>query len=305
VPACNEEGNVVPLVDQLTRVLAAETHEIIFVDDGSSDGTLERVKEVRAANPAVHFVTFSRNFGHQNAIKAGIDFARGSCVIMIDGDLQHPPELMPLMLEKWREGYEVVNTIRKRNGSVSVFKRLTARIFYWLLNLVSEVHIDEGMADFRLLDRSVVDVLRELNESGLFYRGLVPWAGFRTIGIPYSPNSRHSGATKYSFSRMIKFAVSGLVSFSVLPLRVATVLGGMMAVSAFVVGIKAIYDYLFTNNVVPGWASTIVTVVLVGGIQLIMLGVIGEYIGRLFMESKRRPHYIVRDSSMERERSCG
>ncbi len=304
VPACNEEANIPLLVEELERALGDEEHEILFVDDGSSDATLAQIKAARREHPAVHYLTLSRNFGHQNAIKAGIDFARGRCVITIDADLQHPPSLIPLLLKKWREGFEVVNTIRRNNSSMSLFKRLSARLFYGVLNLVSEVRIEEGTADFRLLDRSVVNVLRQLNESGLFYRGLIPWTGFRTVGIPYDPQSRHAGSTKYSLSRMFGFALCGLVSFSVLPLRIATILGALMAITGFSIGIKAVFEYLFTNNTVPGWASTIVVVVLVGGIQLIMLGIIGEYIGRLFIEAKRRPHYIVRESSLGRITAC-
>lgn len=304
VPACNEEGNILLLSEELERVLGDEDHEILFVDDGSSDATLARIRSAQQHNPTVHYLTLSRNFGHQNAIKAGIDFASGECVITMDADLQHPPDLIPLMLEKWHEGFEVVNTVRRNNSSTSLFKRLSARIFYGVLNHVSEVTIEQGTADFRLLDRSVVNVLRRLNEDGLFYRGLIPWTGFRTVGIPYDPQCRHAGNTKYSLSRMFGFALCGLVSFSVLPLRIATILGALMAITGFSIGFKAVLEYLFTDNTVPGWASTIVVVVLVGGIQLIMLGIIGEYIGRIFMEAKRRPHYIVRETSLGRVRAC-
>ena len=304
VPACNEQGNVSVLAAELETVLAEEDHEIIFVDDGSTDGTLATVRELCETRPEVGFLSLSRNFGHQNAIKAGIDHARGDCVITIDADLQHPPQLIPEMLEKWREGYDVVNTIRRNGSTLPLFKRASSRFFYAVLNLVSEVRVEEGTADFRLLDRRVVDVLCGLNESGLFYRGLIPWTGFRTIGLPYSPRCRHAGKTKYSISRMLGFAVSGLVSFSVLPLRLATIVGWIMALGGFGIGIKAVIEYLFTRNTVPGWASTIVAVVFVGGIQLIMLGIIGEYVGRLFIQAKHRPHYIVRESRLARVPAC-
>jgi dolichol-phosphate mannosyltransferase len=215
----------------------------------------------------------------------------------MDGDLQHPPEVIPRMLEKWREGFEVVYTIRDDDRDVPLFKRTTARIFYGLINLIAEVKVQEGTADFRLLDRSVVDVLKNMNECAPFYRGIVPWTGFRQTGLHFKPLPRYAGRTKYTFGRMIAFALCGLVSFSVMPLRLATLLGFGMALTGFIIGLKAVIEYLITKNTVPGWASTIVTVVLVGGVQLIILGIIGEYIGKLVNESKRRPHYIVRECS--------
>ncbi len=297
VPVYNEEANIAPLTEKLEKVLAGFRHEIIFVDDGSRDGTLETIKALLGSNSHLHYLSLSRNFGHQNALKAGLDHASGDCVITMDGDLQHPPEVIPRLLERWREGFEVVYTIRDDYRDVPLFKRTTARLFYGLINLIAEVKVQEGTADFRLLDRSVVDVLKNMNESSPFYRGIVPWTGFRQSGLHFKPNPRHAGRTKYSLGRMIAFALSGLVSFSVTPLRLATFLGFGMAMTGFVIGLKAVIEYLITKNTVPGWASTIVTVVLVGGVQLIILGIIGEYLGKLVNESKRRPHYIVRERS--------
>lgn len=297
IPAYNEEGNIAPLAEQLERVLQAYRYEVLFVDDGSSDRTLEKIKAARKSNPCLHYLSLSRNFGHQNALKAGLDHSSGDCVITMDADLQHPPDEIPQMLEKWREGFEVVYTVRDDDHSLPFFKRKTARFFYNLINLISEVRVQEGTADFRLLDRSVVEVLKTMNECSPFYRGIVPWTGFRQTGLHYKPLQRHAGRSKYSLGRMIGFALSGLVSFSVIPLRLATLLGFAMAVTGFIVGLKAVIEYLFTDNTVPGWASTIVTVVLVGGVQLIILGIIGEYLGKLVMESKKRPHYIIRERS--------
>lgn len=296
IPACNEQDNVEVLAAELHKALRGHSHEILFIDDGSRDETLQRIKQLRKKDPLIHFISLSRNFGHQNALKAGLDHAVGDCVITMDADLQHPPQLIPQMMEKWREGFEVVYTVRDENSSASWLKRLTSRTFYRLVNLISEVHLQEGAADFRLLDRSVVDALGRVEETP-FYRGFVPWMGFRQAGIHYAPSKRHAGRTKYSLLKMIGFALGGLVSFSVIPLRFATILGFLMAITGFSIGLKAVINYLFTHNTVPGWSSTIVTVVLVGGVQLIVLGVIGEYLGRLFIESKRRPHYIVRESS--------
>ena len=295
VPVYNEVANIDPLIEKLGKVLKNCRHEIVFVDDGSRDGTLEKIKALRRSNSHLDYISLSRNFGHQNALKAGLDHASGDCVITMDGDLQHPPEMIPRMLEKWREGFEVVYTIRDDDREVSLFKRLTAHLFYGLINLIADVRVEEGTADFRLVDRSVVDVLKNMNEYAPFYRGIVPWTGFRQTGLHFKPLPRHAGRTKYTFGRMIAFALCGLVSFSIMPLRLATLLGFVMALTGFIIGLKAVIEYLITRSTVPGWASTIVTVVLVGGVQLIILGIIGEYIGKLVNESKHRPHYIVRE----------
>ena len=191
----------------------------------------------------------------------------------------------------------MVYTIRDDDRHVPLFKRLTARLFYGLINLIADVKVEEGTADFRLLDRSVVDVLKRMNECAPFYRGIVPWTGFRQTGFHFKPLPRHAGHTKYTFGRMVAFALCGLVSFSNMPLRLATLLGFGMALTGFIIGLKAVIEYLITRNTVPGWTSTIVTVVLVGGVQLIILGIIGEYIGKLVNESKHRPHYVVRERS--------
>jgi len=299
IPAYNEEGNISLLMEKLEQILDDFSYEILFVDDGSSDGTLERIKALGRSKPHLHYLSLSRNFGHQNALKAGLDHASGDCVITMDGDLQHPPEVIPGMLEKWREGFEVVYTIRDDDRAVPFFKRTTARLFYGLINLIAEVRVQEGTADFRLLDRSVVDVLKTMNESSPFYRGIVPWTGFRQTGLHFKPLPRNAGRSKYSLGRMLSFALCGLVSFSIMPLRLATFLGFAMALTGFIVGLKAVIEYLFMSNTVPGWASTIVTVVLVGGVQLIILGIIGEYLGKLVIESKKRPHYIIRERSVE------
>jgi glycosyltransferase involved in cell wall biosynthesis len=301
VPVYNEEANIAPLVEGLGKVLKDCRHEILFVDDGSRDGTLDKIKALGKSNSRLRYLSLSRNFGHQNALKAGLDYASGDCVITMDGDLQHPPEMIPRMLEKWREGFEVVYTIRDNDRDVPFFKRLTARLFYGLINLIADVKVEEGTADFRLLDRSVVEILKNMNEHAPFYRGIVPWTGFRQTGLHFKPLPRHAGGTKYTFGRMIAFALCGLVSFSIMPLRLATLLGFGMALTGFIIGLKAVIEYLITKSTVPGWASTIVTVVLVGGVQLIILGIIGEYLGKLVNESKHRPHYIVRERSEKEE----
>ena len=302
VPILNEEDNVIPLSEKLVHVLDNySSYEIIFVDDGSSDQTLERIKHLRETNEQIHYVSFSRNFGHQHALKAGFDHATGDCVISIDADLQHPPELIPDMIDKWLEGFEIVYTIRNDDKSTPLLKRKTAHLFYRLINLISDVGILKDSADFRLLDRSVVEIMRRMNETTPFYRGLIPWTGFKQYGLQYSPGKRFAGKSKYSFRKMCVFALGGITSFSVIPLRMATFLGFGMAIFGFIIGVKAIFEYLLTEKTVPGWTSTIVAIVLVGGVQLIILGIIGEYLGKLFLESKKRPLYIIRESSLKKD----
>jgi polyisoprenyl-phosphate glycosyltransferase len=298
IPAFNEEGNISPLTGKLETVLNVyDDYEIIFVDDGSKDGTLEILKKLREKNDRVHFISLARNFGHQNALKAGLDFASGVCVITMDADLQHPPELIPQMIDKWLEGYDVVSTIRKDDSSLSFIKRKTSAVFYRMMDRLSDIHIQKGAADFRLLDRAAVDVLKDIKEYYLFFRGLCAWVGFKQFNIEYMPEKRFSGQTKYSFKRMISFALTGFTSFSLKPLRMSILLGVFFAVIAFIYGIYAVIMKLFTNQAIQGWASVLVSVLFIGGIQLIVMGIIGEYIGKLFMESKRRPHYIIKENS--------
>lgn len=302
IPIYNEENNVDLLTEKLVQILSNYfSYEIIFIDDGSNDNTLENIKKINNANKNIHYISFTRNFGHQNALKAGLDRATGECVISMDGDLQHPPELIPDMIEKWQEGFEIIYTIRKDNKSASFFKYKTASLFYKFINMISDVKILQGSADFRLLDRSVVEEIKNMDEHSPFYRGLIPWTGFRQFGIKYSPNHRHTGESKYSMKRMFLFALGGITSFSVIPLRLATFLGFGMAFFGFVIGLKAVIEYLFTERTVPGWTSTIMAIVLVGGVQLIILGIIGEYLGRMFIESKKRPHYIIRENSLHKQ----
>jgi dolichol-phosphate mannosyltransferase len=300
IPALNEEGSITSLLAKVTEALHGyPDYEILIIDDGSRDGTLAMLKSAHAENPRVQFLSFSRNFGHQAAIKAGLDHAAGDCVISMDADLQHPPRMLPELIEKWREGYDVVYTLRRQDPSLSWFKRKTSAGFYWLLNRLADIRIDQGAADFRLLDRAVVDVLRDdINEYHLFLRGLIVWLGFRQIGIEYTPDKRHAGVTKYSMKRMIALALAGITSFSVKPLHISVLLGIGCAGAAFFYGFYAAFMRIFTNRAIPGWASVLVSVLLIGGIQLIVLGIIGEYLGKLVMESKHRPHYILCETSL-------
>lgn len=299
VPIMNEEGNLKFLTEKVTNVLQNYSdYELVFIDDGSSDNTLDIIKQQRRENKKIHFLSFSRNFGHQNALRAGFDFASGDCVISMDGDMQHPPELIPKLIEKWLEGFDIVYTKRKDDPKLSFCKRKTAQYFYFLMNKFSDVKIDKGAADFRLMDRKVVEVMRTIKEGNLFMRGMVSWLGFRQFGLQYMPEDRHWGETKYTFGKMMKFAIIGITSFSVKPLHISTMIGYLFATAAFFYGMFAVFMKMFTNTVVSGWTSVLVAILFIGGIQMIMIGILGEYMGKLFIESKGRPNYVIKEKSL-------
>ncbi len=298
IPVFNEEGNIEILVKKITDIL--ENHfdyELLFIDDGSTDNTLKIIKKLRKQNNKIYYLSFSRNFGHQNALRAGLDFATGDCVISMDGDLQHPPNIIPKLIGKWQEGNDIVYTIRQDNQRLSFFKRKTANIFYNIMNNFSDVKIKKGIADFRLLDRRVVEIIKTFEESNLFLRGMISWLGFRQYGIEYMPDERYHGKTKYTLKKMMKFAIDGITSFSIKPLRISTIFGYIMAAVAFIYGVYAIIIKLFTDRALSGWASVLVGILFIGGIQMIMIGILGEYIGKLFMESKKRPNYIIKEKN--------
>jgi dolichol-phosphate mannosyltransferase len=301
IPTYCEEGNIVELYEQLKRQLSkSEIHsfEIIFVNDGSKDNSLEKIKELAIRDERVKYIHFSRNFGHQNALRAGLDFAKGEAVISMDADLQHPPDLIPTLIAFWRAGNKVVYTKRKDKNDLSFFKKLTSKMFYKLVNYLSETKLEEGTADFRLLDRSVVEALKNFNENNLFYRGIIPGLGFRQHGIDYIPNERFSGNTKYTFSKMVRFALTGITSSSAKPLYFSIYLGAFLALCSFFYALYAIYVSIFTTEAVAGWTSTIASILFIGGIQLMMLGIVGIYLGKLFSESKKRPNYIIEESNI-------
>ena len=298
IPTYNEEGNIETIVEKLISILSNYSdYEIIFVDDGSEDNTLKVLKKLQKQEKSIKYISFSRNFGHQFALKAGMDFSSGDCVISLDADLQHPPGLIPSLIDKWQEGYEIVYTIRNDDPKLSFLKRKSARIFYKIINSLSNIKIDQGTADFRLLDRSVVDILININEYSLFLRGIISWLGFRSYGIHYLPGERFWGKTKYSTKKMISFAINGITSFSIKPLRISILLGSFISVASFCYGLFAILLKFFTDKAITGWTSLLISVLFIGGIQLIILGIIGEYLGKLFIQSKGRPNYIIREKS--------
>jgi polyisoprenyl-phosphate glycosyltransferase len=301
IPAHNEEGNLPVLLDQIRGALPDGLHEIIVVDDGSTDATLDVVKAASRSDQRIKYIGLSRNFGHQTALRAGLRGASGDCVITMDADLQHPPRLLPEMAAKWQEGFKIVLTVRRDAENISGFKRLTSALFYWLMSSVSDVSIDPGSADFRLLDRKVVDVINELSEHDFFLRGIIPWVGFPVTKICYTPDRRLYGSTKYSLRKMISFALTGVIANSIQPLRLATIL------ALFIAGLSALYAvyafaiYLTLGRVVPGWTSVALIVSLIGALQLLVLGVLGEYVGRILRETRKRPGYVISQSNLDHD----
>jgi len=302
VPVYNEQGNVAPLLERLTSTLDAlperPDYEIVLVNDGSSDGTGDAIRAELRRRPHLVLVNLSRNFGHQLAATAGIELARGAAVILMDGDLQDPPELIGAFLAKWREGFDVVYAVRRTRKGESAFKLATAGFFYRTIKRLTRVAIPVDTGDFRLMSRRVVDALQRLPERHRFLRGMVSWVGFNQTGVEYDRDVRLSGATKYPLPKMVRFAVDGITSFSDIPLRFASYFGFAVSAVAFVYALIVVVDKLFGVNppaYTPGWASTIVAVVFLGGVQLISLGILGEYLGRIYDEVKGRPLYLIDD----------
>ena len=299
IPIMNEQGNLPFLVDRLNQVFEESwQYEVLFIDDGSTDSTLEYIKDLNEKDKKFNFISFSRNFGHQVALRAGLDHANGDCVISMDGDLQHPPELIPDMINKWRDGNDIVYSIRKDDQSNNRFKRITSATFYWMMNRLSDVKFKKGTADFRLLDKSIISVLRNFDENPLFLRGIINWIGFKQCAIEYIPEERYWGESKYPISKMYRLALTGITSFSIKPLQISSILGTIIASISFFYGLYAIILKLFTSRAIPGWTSTLLLTAFLGGIQLLMIGIIGEYLGKLFIESKRRPPYLIREKSI-------
>lgn len=299
VPCYNESEGLIQFNQELRKYLPHNyIYEIILVNDGSKDQTLEIIKNICSTNPDTHFISFSRNFGHQNALKAGFDLASGDCSICLDSDLQHPPQLIPELLKKWEEGFESVGTKRLDHDSISGFKKTTSRLFYSLTNRLSDVKLESGVADFRLLDKKVVDALRNFSENQIFLRAVIQWLGFKQTFIEYKAGERVAGVSKYTFNKMFSFALSGITAFSVRPLRFSIYLGVFIAAVSFVYAIYALVVFLFTDAALPGWTSILMSVLFIGGLNLLMLGIIGEYLGKLFIENKKRPNYIISETDL-------
>lgn len=298
VPTYNEGVNIHPFYERLRRTLAevGEPSEIIFVNDGSADGTLDQLLALRAHDPRIKVIDLSRNFGKEVALTAGIDAASGKVVIPIDADLQDPPELIGPLMAKWREGFEVVYATRIHRNGESWFKRLTATLFYRVMSWLANIEIPENTGDFRLMSRPAVEALKQLREHHRFMKGLFSWVGFRQASVSYEREPRFSGKSKWNYWRLWNLAVEGITSFSYVPLQLATLFGLVAALSAFSFGTYILVDTLLYGNPVRGYASLMVVVTFLGGVQLICLGIIGEYLARTYSESKRRPLYFVRRS---------
>lgn len=297
IPCFNEEDNIELLYKRLVSVLngTGMEFELIYIDDGSKDESLMRMKNIEEVDNRVKILEFSRNFGHQSAVFAGLEYADGDAVIMMDSDLQHPPELIPKLIEKWKQGFDIVYTVRNDPPEISLFKKMTSKFFYKLINFLAEIHLPANSADFRLFDKKVVLHFRSLTEKSKFLRGLVSWIGFKQCPVSYDAVSRMSGRSKYTLIKMIRFAMDGIISFSAFPLRISTFFGFIVSFASFFYAIYAIYIKLFTNKALPGWTSVLVSVLFLGGIQLLSLGIIGEYLDRIYKETKSRPSYILRN----------
>jgi dolichol-phosphate mannosyltransferase len=297
VPVFNEEEIIGLFYDRTSKVLdglEAFEWEILFVDDGCKDGSFEKLSALAARDPRVKVLKFSRNFGHQIAITAGVDEARGDCVVVIDSDLQDPPEVIPAMVAEWRTGVDVVYGVRSEREGETAMKLMTASMFYRLLGRVTNVQIPANVGDFRLMSRRVVEQLKLLREKDRFVRGLVSWVGFRQTGVTYHREARSAGVTKYPLGKMIKFAFDGITSFSTAPLKLATWTGYLAALAA-VLYLISVFVQRALGITVEGWATIMVAMLFMGSVQLICLGILGEYLGRIFNEVKPRPMYVIEE----------
>ncbi len=297
VPCYNEEDGVMECHERLTKVLKTlhEPYEILYVDDGSKDRTAELLRSIHEGDPNVVVLRLSRNFGHQPAVSAGLSESRGRAVVIIDADLQDPPELIPEMIAIWRSGYQVVYGVRYSRSGESGFKVWSAKLFYRVINRLSDVEIPLDTGDFRLIDRCVVEAFQRMPERHRLLRGMASWIGFSQFGLRYSRDKRFAGETKYPLSKMLSLAVDGIVSFSTVPLRFVTFLGFCSAVIAFSGIVYSIVVRLFTHSWVRGWAMSFIGMLFMSGVQMLCLGILGEYIGRIYTESKQRPLFLLRE----------
>jgi dolichol-phosphate mannosyltransferase len=302
-PAFNESGNLAELHRRLVSELQKLdlSFEIIIVDDGSSDDTWAEISRLNRLDPRVRGLRLSRNFGHQYALFAGLNYAVGQAVITMDADLQHPPHVIPRLVQAWRSGAKIVNTIRIDPADFTFAKRVLAKIFYSSFSFLSGVKLSPGMADFRLLDRAVVIQLLQLREEGLFLRGLVQWVGYPTVNVEFQCDPRFSGKTNYTVRRMLKFGWQGVTSFSIVPLRLSVVTGIITAMLSFFWLLEAVYTKIVLNETVPGWASTVGILSFLFGVMFIIIGLIGEYIGRILVQVRSRPLFIVADRTANLE----
>lgn len=291
IPIYNEEESLHPLWMELEKFCPSQT-EFLFVNDGSTDNSLLEIEKLAAINSNIKCISFSRNFGHQNALMAGMHHAKGDQIIIMDGDLQHPPSLIPEILNKLSEGYDLVNTRRIATEKIGFVKKTFTKAFYKFINAISDTSIEPNMADFKGFNKKVLKTILEFNERDLFLRGIFSWIGFKSFTLNFSAPARQFGKTKYNFSSMLRLALKGTTSFSFKPLRVALFIGSIISLLAFSFALFALVSYV-KGDTVPGWASMIIAIMFLGGTQLLAIGLLGEYIASLFTESKKRPLYII------------
>jgi polyisoprenyl-phosphate glycosyltransferase len=301
VPVFNEQEIIPELYQRLQASVSSITpeYEMIFINDGSKDATMLKLLDLVNNDKRVKYINFSRNFGHQVAVTAGLDHCKGNAVVIIDGDLQDPPELIPELYRKYKEGFDVVSAKRTKRRGETLFKRLTAKLFYRLLKRITSVEIPMDVGDFRLIDRKIVDYLKLMPEQNKFLRGQIAWLGFRQTVVEFERDCRKAGKTGYPLSKMIKFALDGITGFSNSPLKLVTNLGLFISFIAFVVILYALYSHYFLHQTITGWTSLIISSMFIGGIQLLSIGIIGEYISRINTNVCNRPLYIIEKTNVE------
>ena len=302
-PLYNEELNIPVIYERLTKVLGSisNSYEILFINDGSKDRSLSLVKELSAKDQHVKYIDFSRNFGHQIAVSAGLDHVQGEAVVIIDSDLQDPPELIAEMYAKFKQGYEVVYAKRRNRKGEGAFKKLTASVFYRLLSKMTSIDIPLDTGDFRIMDRKIVEVLKAMPEKDKFIRGQVSWAGFNQSFVEYDRDERMAGETGYPLRKMMKFAMDGITGFSNVPLKIVSWFGFMVSIFAFLTIIYTLISKYVLNNAVLGWSSVMISVLFIGGIQLIAIGIIGEYLARMNANIRDRPLYVIKESNVHQK----
>ncbi|PZD79106.1 glycosyltransferase family 2 protein [Mesonia sp. K7] len=300
IPIHNEEQSISELHTRLSKAVSKITpnYELLFVNDGSKDNSLFQLVKLAETDNKSFYINFSRNFGHQIAVTAGLDYSKGKCVVIIDGDLQDPPELIPEMYQKHQEGYEVVYAQRKKREGESFFKKITAKFFYRILKKLTSIDIPVDTGDFRLIDRKIVDCLKQMPEQNKFLRGQVAWLGFRQTAVFFKRDKRKHGETSYPLSKMLKFAMDGITSFSEKPLNFVTKMGFFISGISFLIILYAAFSYFVLNETITGWTSLIISSMFIGGIQLISLGIIGEYINRINKNILDRPLYIIEKTNI-------
>jgi len=299
VPLYNEEKNLSLFFERSHKVLESLLipFEIIFINDGSKDESLALVKSFSKNNDSIRFIDLSRNFGHQIAVSAGLDYAKGDIICIIDADLQDPPELIPVMLDKMKKGYEVVYAKRKNRQGESIFKTWSAKMFYRILSRLTTIEIPLDSGDFRLFDKKVLDVIRQMPEKNKFLRGQIAWAGFEQTYVEYDRDARHAGETGYDYRKMLRLALDGITSFSNAPLKLVTYFGVIVSVFAFIATLFVLYSIYVIKSFVPGWGSLLISILFIGGVQMIAIGIIGEYLSRMNQNLLNRPLYVVREKN--------